>query len=101
MFYSDQHREEGQKAGVLPEDSDAFIKLVRDELGLPLRGLMCIPPLDEECSLHFALLRKIAQRNGLAELSMGMSADYEVAIQFGATMVRVGTSIFGPRQSKF
>ena len=90
--------EEEQKAGVLPEDSDAFIKLVRDELGLPLRGLMCIPPLNEECSLHFALLRQIAQRNGIAELSMGMSADFEVAIQFGATMVRVGTSIFGPRQ---
>ena len=90
--------EETQKAGVLPEDSDAFISLVREELELPLRGLMCIPPLDEECSLHFALLRQIAQRNDLAELSMGMSADYEVAIQFGATMVRVGTSIFGPRK---
>ena len=90
--------EEAQKAGVLQEDSDAFITLVRDDLGLRLRGLMCIPPVDEECSLHFALLRQIAQRNGLTDLSMGMSADFEVAIQFGATTVRVGTSIFGPRQ---
>ena len=90
--------EEAQKAGVWPEDCDAFIALVRDELGLPLRGLMCIPPLGEECSLHFALLRQIAQRNDLAGLSMGMSADYEVAIQFGATLVRVGTAIFGARR---
>ena len=90
--------EEAQKAGVWPEDADAFIALVRDELGLSVRGLMSIPPLDEECSLHFALLQQIAQRNGLRELSMGMSADYEVAIQFGATLVRVGTAIFGARK---
>jgi len=90
--------EEDQKAGVWPEDTDAFVALVRDELGLNLRGLMCIPPVDEECSLHFALLREIAQRNGLAGLSMGMSADYEVAIRFGATLVRVGTAIFGARR---
>ena len=90
--------EEEQKAGVWPEDTDAFVELVRVELGLSLRGLMCIPPLDEECSLHFALLREIARRNDLKELSMGMSADYEVAIQFGATLVRVGTAIFGERR---
>ncbi|MFP6727435.1 MAG: YggS family pyridoxal phosphate-dependent enzyme [Alphaproteobacteria bacterium] len=90
--------EEEQKAGVWPEDADAFVELVRVELGLNLRGLMCIPPLDEECSLHFALLREIARRNDLKELSMGMSADYEVAIQFGATLVRVGTAIFGERR---
>ncbi|MDP6253598.1 MAG: YggS family pyridoxal phosphate-dependent enzyme [Alphaproteobacteria bacterium] len=90
--------EEEQKAGIWPEDADAFIALVRDELGLSVRGLMCIPPVEEECSLHFALLREIAQRNGLEGLSMGMSADYEVAIQFGATLVRVGTAIFGARK---
>ena len=90
--------EEEQKAGVWPEDTDAFVELVRVDLGLNLRGLMCIPPLDEECSLHFALLREIARRNDLKELSMGMSADYEVAIQFGATLVRVGTAIFGERR---
>ena len=90
--------EEEQKAGVWPEEADAFVELVRVELGLNLRGLMCIPPLDEECSLHFALLREIARRNDLKELSMGMSADYEVAIQFGATLVRVGTAIFGERR---
>ncbi len=90
--------EEPQKAGVLPEETDALVTLVRDELGLNLRGLMCIPPIEEECSLHFALLRQIAQRNGLSELSMGMSADYEAAIQFGATLVRVGTAIFGARR---
>ncbi len=90
--------EEEQKAGVWPEDTDAFVDLVRDELGLNLRGLMCIPPVYEECSLHFALLRQIAKRNGLSELSMGMSADYETAIRFGATLVRVGTAIFGARR---
>ena len=67
------------------------------EFALPVTGLMCIPPVDEEPSLHFALLREIARRNGLAELSMGMTADYPVAVQFGATMVRVGTAIFGSR----
>ncbi|MDP7548234.1 MAG: YggS family pyridoxal phosphate-dependent enzyme [Alphaproteobacteria bacterium] len=91
--------EEEQKAGVWPEAADEFITLARDELGLSVRGLMCIPPLDEECSLHFALLRDIARRNGLHELSMGMSADYQVAIQFGATLVRVGTAIFGARKA--
>ncbi len=90
--------EEAQKAGIWPDAVDDFVALVRDELGLSVRGLMCIPPVDEECSLHFALLREIARRNGLHELSMGMSADYEVAIQFGATLVRVGTAIFGARR---
>ncbi|MEQ8667299.1 MAG: YggS family pyridoxal phosphate-dependent enzyme [Rhodospirillales bacterium] len=88
---------EPQKAGVLPEDADAFVALCRDDLGLPVVGLMCIPPVDEEPSLHFALLAKIAARNGLTGLSMGMSADFEVAVRFGATHVRVGSAIFGER----
>ena len=88
---------EPQKAGVLPEEADAFIEACRVEFGLPVRGLMCIPPTDEEPSLHFALLREIAQRNGLSGLSMGMSGDYRIAIAFGATHVRVGTAIFGER----
>jgi len=88
---------EPQKAGVLPETADAFIRACTEEHGLPVRGLMCIPPVDEEPSLHFALLREIARRNGLPCLSMGMSADYPVAIRFGATHVRVGTAIFGAR----
>jgi pyridoxal phosphate enzyme (YggS family) len=89
--------EEPQKAGVGPGAADAFIKDCRDELGLPVEGLMAIPPESEEPSPHFALLAKIAARNGLAKLSMGMSADFEIAVQFGATPVRVGSSIFGPR----
>lgn len=88
---------EPQKAGVLPADADAFIRLCRDELHLPVRGLMCIPPVDEEPALHFALLRKIADRNGLKNLSMGMSGDFEKAIAFGATHIRVGSAIFGGR----
>ncbi len=88
---------EPQKAGVLPEDADAFIRACIDDHGLPVAGLMCIPPVDEEPALHFGLLREIARRNNLAGLSMGMSADYPVAIQFGATHVRVGTAIFGAR----
>jgi pyridoxal phosphate enzyme (YggS family) len=90
---------EPQKAGVLPEAADAFIESCREEYGLSVGGLMCIPPLDEEPSLHFALLRKIAERNGLPELSMGMSGDYRIAIAFGATLVRIGTAIFGERES--
>jgi PLP dependent protein len=89
--------EEPQKAGVLPAAADAFIRDCRERLELPIVGLMCIPPEHEEPALHFALLRDIARRNGLAGLSMGMSADYEIAIRFGATHVRVGTAIFGPR----
>ena len=89
--------EEPQKAGVMPADTAALIALARDELELPVTGLMCIPPIDEEPSLHFALLAEMAKRNGLAQLSMGMTADFETAIRFGATYVRVGTAIFGPR----
>ena len=88
---------EPQKAGVLPADSDGFIDQCRGELGLPVDGLMCIPPFDEEPALHFALLAKIADRNGIDGLSMGMSGDYEVAVRFGATHVRVGSAIFGAR----
>jgi pyridoxal phosphate enzyme (YggS family) len=87
---------EPQKAGILPADADAFIKTAR-AMDLPLKGLMCIPPVDEEPSLHFALLGKIAARNGLSELSMGMSADYETALRLGATHIRVGSAIFGAR----
>ncbi len=90
--------EEPQKSGVLPSDADQFIALCRDRLALPLAGLMCIPPEAEEPAPHFALLREIARRNGLGELSMGMSADFEIAIRFGATLVRVGTAIFGARR---
>jgi PLP dependent protein len=89
--------EEEQKAGIPPAEADSFIRACREEYGLPVRGLMCIPPFDEEPSPHFALLREIAQRNGLEELSMGMSGDYDIAIRFGATAVRVGTAIFGQR----
>jgi pyridoxal phosphate enzyme (YggS family) len=91
--------EEAQKAGVLPAAADAFIADCRGRLGLPVIGLMCIPPEHEEPALHFALLREIAKRNGLDQLSMGMSADFETAIRFGATHVRVGTAIFGARQA--
>ncbi len=90
--------EEPQKAGVAPNDVDAFVAECRDGLGLSIDGLMCIPPLDEEPSLHFALLAKIAQRLGLKELSMGMSGDFAKAIAFGATYVRIGTAIFGARE---
>ncbi len=88
---------EPQKAGVLPDAADAFLRDCRDTYGLAVAGLMCIPPFDEPPAPHFALTAKIAARNGLALLSMGMSADYEVAIRFGATHVRVGTAIFGAR----
>ena len=90
--------EEPQKAGIFPSEADAFIAACRDEFGLPVLGLMCIPPLGEEPAMHFALLAEIARRNGLEHLSMGMSADFETAVQFGATLVRVGTTIFGARQ---
>jgi hypothetical protein len=91
--------EEPQKAGIVPQQADAFIAECR-ALGLPVEGLMCIPPLDEEPSPHFALLRTIAERNGIEKLSMGMSADYETAVELGATHVRVGTAIFGARQPR-
>jgi pyridoxal phosphate enzyme (YggS family) len=88
--------EEPQKAGVTPQEADALIAETR-ALDLPLVGLLCIPPSDEEPAMHFALLAKIAARNGLSELSMGMSGDWETAIRFGATMVRIGSSLFGAR----
>ena len=89
--------EEPQKAGVAPTDADAFIASCRDVYGLRISGLMCIPPVDEPPAPHFALTAKIAARNGLSLLSMGMSADFETAIQLGATHVRVGSAIFGHR----
>lgn len=89
--------EEPQKAGVAPADVEAFVHECRAELGLDIEGLMCIPPIDEEPALHFALLSDIADRCGLPVKSMGMSADYEKAISLGATHVRVGTAIFGTR----
>jgi pyridoxal phosphate enzyme (YggS family) len=88
---------EAQKAGVPPQDADAFLKRCRDSYGLAIAGLMCIPPADEAPAPHFALTAKIAARNGLKLLSMGMSADYATAIAMGATHVRVGSAIFGAR----
>lgn len=89
--------EEPQKAGIAPKETDAFIRLCRDEIGLNIIGLMCIPPVEDAPGPHFALLEKIARRNGLSQLSMGMSSDYETAVDFGATQVRVGSAIFGSR----
>ncbi|WP_293865304.1 YggS family pyridoxal phosphate-dependent enzyme [uncultured Alsobacter sp.] len=89
--------EEEQKAGVAPADADAFLAACRKRWELPVEGLMCIPPVDEPPSPHFALLATIARRNGLSVLSMGMSADFEAAVQLGATHVRVGSAIFGHR----
>lgn len=96
LFIQVNTGEEPQKAGILPADADGFITQCRD-MDLPVAGLMCIPPADEEPSLHFALLAKIAARNGLVGLSMGMSSDFESAIALGATHVRVGSAIFGAR----
>jgi pyridoxal phosphate enzyme (YggS family) len=92
--------EEPQKAGIAPRDADAFIRLCRDQLGLAIAGLMCIPPAEVQPAPYFALLREIARRNAVAGLSMGMSGDYESAIRLGATLVRVGTAIFGTREAK-
>jgi pyridoxal phosphate enzyme (YggS family) len=89
--------EEPQKAGIAPGDADAFLAACRDQYGLTISGLMCIPPVDDAPAPHFALTAKIAARNGIALLSMGMSADFAIAIQFGATHVRVGSAIFGKR----
>lgn len=89
--------EEPQKAGVAPRDTAALVKLARDELDLPVQGLMCIPPFGENPAPHFALLAKLARAEGLSFLSMGMSADFETAIRFGATHVRIGTALFGVR----
>jgi len=97
LFIQVNTGEEPQKAGVAPREALAFVRQCQDQLGLKISGLMCIPPEDEEPSLHFSLLAKIARDAGLPELSMGMSADYEAAIRLGATHVRVGTAIFGAR----
>jgi len=91
--------EEPQKAGVIPADADAFIAACRRDFGLQPEGLMCIPPVDEPAGPHFALLAKIGRRNGLSKLSMGMSDDFETAIAFGATSVRIGSAVFGARQA--
>ncbi len=96
LFIQVNTGEEEQKAGILPAEADAFVAECR-ALDLPIMGLMCIPPVEEEPALHFALLAKIAERNGLAGLSMGMSGDFEKAIALGATHVRVGSAIFGER----
>ncbi|CAN7489466.1 YggS family pyridoxal phosphate-dependent enzyme [Rhizobium rhizogenes] len=88
---------EPQKAGIAPDDTIAFVDLCRNELGLPIEGLMCIPPADENPGPHFALLAKLAAKAGVDKLSMGMSSDYEIAVAFGATSVRVGSAIFGAR----
>jgi hypothetical protein len=99
LFVQINTGEEPQKAGIAPADADAFIAACRDTYGLEISGLMCIPPVNEAPAPHFALTAKIAARNGLKNLSMGMSADFATAIQFGATHVRVGSAIFGARHS--
>ena len=97
LFIQINTGEEPQKAGIAPGDADEFIAMCRDELSLPITGLMCIPPVDEEPAPHFLLLGKIADRHGIEIRSMGMSGDYEAAIRFCATHIRVGTAIFGSR----
>jgi pyridoxal phosphate enzyme (YggS family) len=97
LFIQVNTGEETQKAGVAPQDAPAFIAFCREELRLPVKGLMCIPPANEAPAPHFALLAKLAHAHGLSYLSMGMSADFELAIRFGATHVRVGSAIFGER----
>ena len=100
LFIQVNTGEEPQKAGVMPAEAVAFIRFCIGELALPIAGLMCLPPMEEEPAMHFALLAKIARRNDLFKLSMGMSADLETAIEFGATHVRVGSAIFGERTSE-
>ena len=100
LFVEINTGEEEQKAGIRPKEADRFVALCRDSYGLTIAGLMCIPPADEEPALHFALLETIARRNGIKKLSMGMSADFETALRFGATHVRVGSAIFGERFKK-
>jgi pyridoxal phosphate enzyme (YggS family) len=97
LFVQVNTGEEEQKAGIVPQETDAFIASLRRDYGFALEGLMCIPPADEPAGPHFALLAKIAARNGLSKLSMGMSADYEMAVLHGATHVRVGSALFGER----
>jgi PLP dependent protein len=98
LFIQVNTGEEEQKAGVAPQDTSAFVALCRDELSLPVKGLMCIPPNGENPAPHFALLQKLARESSLPLLSMGMSGDFESAIKFGATHVRVGSAIFGARR---
>ncbi|RUO97457.1 YggS family pyridoxal phosphate-dependent enzyme [Hyphomicrobium sp.] len=97
LFVQVNTGEEQQKAGVMPREAAAFVALCRDELKLPIAGLMCIPPVDEEPAVHFAFLAKLARELRLTGLSMGMSSDFETAVAFGATYVRVGSAIFGTR----
>jgi pyridoxal phosphate enzyme (YggS family) len=97
LFVQVNTGEEPQKAGVPPNDAAAFVRRCREEWKLPIVGLMCIPPVEDEPALHFALLKTLSRENGLEFLSMGMSADFETAIRFGATHVRIGTAIFGDR----
>jgi PLP dependent protein len=97
LFIQVNTGEEAQKAGVMPRETESFLRLCRKNLKLEIAGLMCIPPLDEEAGVHFAFLAKIATELGLSQLSMGMSADFETAIAFGATHVRIGSQIFGER----
>ena len=97
LFVQVNTGEEPQKAGIMPRETKAFVAMCRDELKLEIAGLMCIPPVEEEPAVHFAFLQKLAKECGAARLSMGMSADFEAAIEFGATHVRVGSAIFGER----
>jgi pyridoxal phosphate enzyme (YggS family) len=97
LFIQVNTGEEPQKAGIAPQDAHTFIRYCRDDLGLPVKGLMCIPPVDEPSAPHFALLQKLSCDHGLPFRSMGMSDDFESAIRFGATHVRIGTAIFGQR----
>ena len=97
LFVQVNTGEEPQKAGIMPADAKAFVAMCRDELKLDIAGLMCIPPVEEEAAVHFAFLAKMAREFGVSGLSMGMSGDYETAIAFGATHVRVGSAIFGGR----
>jgi PLP dependent protein len=100
LFIQVNTGEEAQKAGIMPVEADGFIRYCKEDLALPVTGLMCLPPMEEEPAMHFALLAKIARRNDLFKLSMGMSADLEKAIEFGATHVRVGSAIFGERANQ-
>ena len=90
--------DEPQKSGISPCDLSSFVDFCREEVGLPIKGLMCIPPVDEEAAIHFGFLNTLASRNNLTGLSMGMSSDYEEAIRFGATHIRVGSALFGSRE---
>jgi pyridoxal phosphate enzyme (YggS family) len=97
LFVEVNTGEEPQKAGVMPREAAALVRYCREELGLSISGLMCLPPIEDEPAVHFAFLSNLAKELGLDDLSMGMSADFETAVEFGATYVRVGSAIFGPR----